>query len=72
MQENMKYTRESKIVNLIDVVKFFEHLLYEKNLSYHPDDDFSEYVQQDDKRPCLTNGEVVLYNQLRNQCFKVC
>ena len=68
----MKYTQDSQIENLIDVVHFFEHLLYEKELSYHPDDDFSDYVNTMDDSPSFTDGEVRLYNRLMDQCFDIC
>ena len=68
----MKYTEDSQIENLIDVVHFFEHLLYEKKLSYHPDDDFSDYVNTMDDSPSFTNEEVRLYNRLMDQCFDIC
>ena len=68
----MQYTRDSKIENLIDVVHFFEYLLYEKKLSFHPDDDFSEYVNYEDSNPCFSSDEVEICNQLMDQCFEVC
>ena len=72
MQENMKYTRESKIVNLIDVVKFFEHLLYEKKMLFHPDDDFCDYVQNEESNKTINSDEAEIFNQLMDQCFAVC
>ena len=68
----MKYSQDSQIKNLIDVVHFFEHLLYEKEVSFHPDDNFSDYVNKIDERPSFTNEEVKLYNRLMNQCFDIC
>ena len=68
----MKYTIESEIRNLVDVVHFFEHLLFVKKVSFHPDDDFSEYVLYEDNSPCFTSEEVEIYNQLMVQCFEVC
>lgn len=68
----MKYTRESKIVNLIEVVNFFEHLLYEKKLLFHPDDDFREYVQNEDGTATISSDEAEIFNQLMDQSFSVC
>ena len=68
----MKYTRESKIVNLIDVVKFFEHLLYEKKMLFHPDDDFCDYVQNEESNKTINSDEAEIFNQLMDQCFAVC
>ena len=68
----MQYTRESKIGNLIDVVHFFEYLLYEKKLSFHPDDDFGEYVQNEGSTTSISSDEADIFNQLMDQCFSVC
>ena len=72
MQENIKYTSGSKITNLIDVVKFFEYLLYEKNLLFHPDDDFSDYAQNEESANTINSDEAEIFNQLMDQCFAVC
>ena len=68
----MKYSRVSKIVNLIDVVNFFKHLIYEKNLFFHPDDDFNDFVQNKNCVPSINSDEAGIYNHLMEQCFAVC
>lgn len=68
----MVYDGNSKIESVENVVKFFQHLAYEKKLSFHPDDDFKEYVYYTDQRPFFTDEEVPIYNKLMDQCFDVC
>ncbi len=68
----MKYNSQSHITKLTEVVIFFEHLLYERKVSFHPDDDFVEYVSSDTGEPSFTSEEVAVYNNLMNESFDVC
>lgn len=40
----MNYTSFAHIKTIDDVKRFFHHLTSERKLSFHPDDDFSDYV----------------------------
>lgn len=68
----MTYNNQSHITKLTDVVDFFEHLLYERRVSFHPDDDFAEYVSKDSDEQSFTDEEVVIYNRLMQESFDVC
>ena len=55
-----------KDINTIsDVEEFFRYLRDERNVAFHPDDDFCCYVNRD-------TGEVATFNTMMNQCFAVC
>ena len=68
----MEYNNQSHITSLKEVVYFFEHLLNERKVSYHPDDDFAEYVRTSTGEPTFTAQEVDVYNRLMEESFDVC
>jgi predicted glycosyltransferase involved in capsule biosynthesis len=43
----MQCTKESKIVNVADAKEFFSHLVYERQVAFHPDDRFEDYMSED-------------------------
>lgn len=61
----------TKISTLEDVKNFARQLLSE-GLSFHPDDDFNDYVNLESNLPCYTEEEAELRNNLMNECFEVC
>ena len=54
-----------------DVRTFFNDLLAE-DLNFHPDDDFSNYINCETKEPLYTAHEADLRNQLLDQAFDIC
>ena len=40
----MNYNETSHIKTPADVKVFFHHIVFEKHVSFHPDDDFADYV----------------------------
>ena len=40
----MTYTSDSHIRSVKDVKTFFHHIVYERNVNFHPDDMFEDYV----------------------------
>ncbi len=63
---------KSRITSVTDVKSFFHHLVDERKLNFHPDDDFADYISLDDKTPTFTDDEVILYNRLMDESFDVC
>ena len=68
----MFYTSNNHITSLKDVEAFFHHLVAERKLSFHPDDDFADYICIDGKTLPFSNDEVSLYNRLMDETFSVC
>lgn len=68
----MTYNIDSHIKSVEDVKAFFHHLVSERKLNFHPDDDFADYICYEDKTPSFTEDEVVLYNRLMKESFNVC
>ena len=68
----MKYTIESHINSVKDVEAFFHHLVDDRKVNFHPDDDFADYITIVDKTSLFTNEEVSLYNRLMDECFDAC
>ena len=68
----MTYNSDSHIKSVEDVKAFFHHLVSERKLNFHPDDDCADYICYEDKTPSFTEDEVVLYNRLMKESFNVC
>lgn len=65
------YTKNDHITTVAHVEEFFHHLLYDRELNFHPDDDFAEYVDRESK-PSFNAEEVALYNRLMEESFDAC
>ncbi|MEN2434931.1 hypothetical protein AAH994_05920 [Weeksellaceae bacterium A-14] len=61
----------TEIKNINDVKVFANYLVEVENLSFHPDDDFNDYITSEQK-PFYSKSEAELRNKLMNDCFKVC
>jgi len=60
-------------INTIEDVKVFAfQLVHEHNLSFHPDNDFSDYVNTETNIPIYTTEESERYNELMDKCFDIC
>lgn len=60
-----------RIKTINDVESFAKQLVAE-GLSFHPDNDFKDYVFLKENKPCFSEEEAVKRNKLMTQCFKVC
>ena len=60
-----------EIKTIADVQTFFKELLAE-DLNFHPDDDFSNYINGETRLPTYTKEEAELRNYLLDQAFEVC
>ena len=61
----------TKIETNEDVRGFAKQLIAE-GISFHPDDDFNDYVNFKENKPTYTKEEADLRNDLMNMCFDVC
>ena len=62
----MEYTNNSRITTINDVENFATHLVKDCNISFHPDDDFADYINIENQ------DKIALYNRLNDECFDVC
>ena len=69
---NMIYTTASHITSVKDVEAFSHHLVEERKVNFHPNDDFADYVSLKDHTPTFSDEEVVIYNRLMDESFEVC
>lgn len=60
-----------KITTTKDVAAFAKQII-EEGVSFHPDDDFTDYVFFKEDKPCYTKEEAEIRNRLMDQCFEVC
>lgn len=60
-----------KQINLSDV-KAFNKALIMDGTSFHPDDDFRDYLIKDSSKPAYSLQEAELRNGLMETCFAVC
>ena len=68
----MIYTSTSHIKTVKDVELFFSHIIRDKKINFHPDDDFADYISINNKEHSLSKSEVEIYNRLMDESFKVC
>lgn len=68
----MTYNIDSHIKTVEDVKAFFHHFVYERKVNFHPDDDFVDYINYEDKTPSFTEDEVTVYNGLMEESFIIC
>jgi hypothetical protein len=61
----------NKIQSLEDV-KAFSKLLIAEGVSFHPDDDFNDYVNFKENKSFYSKTEAEARNNLMNDCFDVC
>lgn len=61
----------TKIETTEDVKAFAKQLIAE-SVSFHPDDDFNDFVNFKEDKPTYTKDEADLRNDLMRKCFKVC
>jgi hypothetical protein len=54
-----------------DVIAFARELVKE-NLNFHPDDDFTSYLNIETQKPTFTKEEAELRNALMRECVSVC
>ena len=60
------------ITTIEDVKAFAKYLTNDLHLNFHPDDDFSLYVNYETKEPIFSPEEAAKYNAFMNECFDVC
>ena len=66
------YDIHSHITTLEDVANFAKFLYNDKQVAFHPDDDFAEYVSMGTNEPLFNSEETALFNRLIEECFNVC
>lgn len=68
----MKYTEDSHITNLKEVIAFAKYLVNELHVPLHPDDKFEHYVNLENGEDQFTPEEAAIGNRLMAECFDVC
>lgn len=60
-------------INTIEDVRLFAYQLVNvENLSFHPDNDFADYVNTSTGLAVYSNEDVVRLNKLMDSCFNIC
>ena len=62
----------NEITSISDVEYFFNYLINEESLNFHPDEDFRNYIHLDTDLPSYVPEEADHRNKLMEACFKVC
>lgn len=69
----MLFNSYSHISSVDDVKLFFHHLVCDRKINFHPDDDFDSYVRTKDlSSPFFNQNEVTIYNRLMKEAFVTC
>ena len=67
-----KYTQSSHITTVEEVKSFFDHIVNELGINFHPDDDFKDYVCYETGERTMDDIQAKLYNRLMDEAFDVC
>ena len=67
-----KYSQESHITTVEEVKDFFNHIVYDLDINFHPDDDFKNYVSYETGSRTMDDKQAELYNRLMDESFEVC
>lgn len=59
-------------IQTIGDVKVFAKQLIAEGVSFHPDDDFNDYINFKENIPCYSKEEADIRNELMNNCFEIC
>jgi hypothetical protein len=59
-------------IGTVDDVKSFAKQLIGEGISFHPDDDFHDYINFKENTPTYTKEQADIRNGLMYKCFKVC
>lgn len=59
-------------IKTVEDVETFAKQLIDEGVSFHPDDDFNDYIFFKENKPCYTKKEAEIRNHLMEQCFEVC
>ena len=61
----------TQILSLNEVETFAKQIIAE-SVSFHPDDDFNDYVNLNENKPCYSKQDADFRNELMCQCFGIC
>lgn len=67
-----QYTEVDHINMVEEVESFFDHLVKERKINFHPDNNFEEYINIDTREDSFTPQECMIYNRLMNESFVTC
>ncbi len=59
-------------IEKIDDIKLFAKQIINEGVSFHPDDDFNDYVNLKSNAAIYTKEEAEKRNELMNRCFVLC
>lgn len=68
----MMFNERQPITTLAEVRAFASYLFFDLETSFHPDDDFTEYVRRSDNSPAFTPIRAERLNQRMSECHDVC
>lgn len=68
----MKYNSESHIKSIEDVKTFFNYLVNERRVNFHPDNSFEEYVDLATGKKTFSDEECKLFDDLMREAFNIC
>lgn len=57
---------------MADVSSFFRWLHKDVSVIFHPDDDFTDYVDMLDTSPTFSQSAAGLLNEAMSLCFEIC
>ncbi|MCQ2212282.1 MAG: hypothetical protein MJZ36_01445 [Bacteroidaceae bacterium] len=67
-----QYTEVDHIYIVEEVEAFFAHIVKERKINFHPDNNFEDYINIESHEPSFTPSECSIYNRLMDECFTIC
>lgn len=67
-----QYTEVDHISTVEGVRQFFNHIVCDRKINFHPDESFEMYVSMESHEPSFTPDECKLYNRLMSESFDIC
>lgn len=66
---NVMYTQDSHIATVEEAKSFFRHVVFDLDISFHPDDNFRAYVNRESGKRVMDDGQADIYNRLMDEAF---
>lgn len=57
---------------ILDVQKFFEHIVFDLGINFHIDTPFSDYVNYSDNKAMMSKKEAIRYEVMMSKAIDIC
>jgi hypothetical protein len=72
IRKTIQYLTRQHIVSIENVKEFFHSLIYDFDLNFNPDNDFSDYTNNKTEKATFNKAECKRLNESLAECWEVC